>query len=121
MVGIVRSAVESPSEVARLFGLRDSPGNFFEVSKENAKAVLVSTLAHDMAYNCSLMPLADAAALAEEFIASFREDARYFTNRDPDTPPSYRSWNPVTDFTFDTGILVLSHGVVGCAWFMDED
>lgn len=104
--------VRSAGEAARRFGLRASAEIYGEIPREEARAVLVAVLTRDMAYDCELMTASAAASLADQFLAQFDAgSARCFTN----------AGHPATDATFDTGILVLDAGRVGCAWFMDED
>ncbi len=31
------------------------------------------------------------------------------------------SWNPATDATFDTDVIVIYEEIVGCVWVIDED
>lgn len=126
IVRIESTCVSTPVEAARLFGLSDSAVVYNEVSREEAGSVLVEVLVKDMAYGCPLVPPDAAADLADAFLRSVQgEDARYFTNGTFGRPRLHAncgpSWNPATEHTFDTGVLVLTTKQVGCAWFMDED
>lgn len=126
IVRIEPVAVRTLVEAARMFGLCASPEPYFEISEGEAAAVLGAVLMEDMAYHCPLVPLSQASALAEEFVGAFRhESARYFTNGEYGKPRERQgigaSWYPATGSTFDTGVLVLSQTMTGCAWFMDED
>lgn len=123
IVRIVSAPMDAPTDAARLFGLSGEPGVYVEVPEDEARAVLVAVLVVDMAYGCPLVPAAEAAALAEAFVETFRDEGsspmEYGRPRaHPDIGPS---WTPATDHTFDTGVLVLSARRTGCAWFMDED
>ena len=68
-----------------------------------------------------------AAALADDFLARFEETAMFYTNAtfpprtNPPRPDWAGSWDPVTDATFDTGIVALDAKTVGLMWFEDED
>ena len=126
IVRIENVAVGSVGEAARLFGLSDHPDAFLEVPEEEAAAVLVAVLSTDMAYHCPILPPAEAEHLARAFLGAFAgARPRFYTNGDfaklRSAPASWPAWFPVTDATFDTGVLVLARGRVGCAWFMDED
>jgi len=126
IVRIEPVAVECPMQAARLFGLFDAPDIYVEVSKDEARAVLVAMLVKDMAYGCPLVAPAEASRLADAFLGAIGSGTRrYFTNGDygrprvhPDIGPS---GTPATAHTFDSGVLVLAAAQVGCAWFMDED
>ena len=126
IVRIEAADAASPGEVARRFGLADVPGAYVEIDAAEARSVLAAVLAEDMAYGSPLMPRAAAEHLAREFIGLFgREQVRFYTNgewgRPRAAPHLGPGWVPVTDATFDTGVLVLAPGRIGCAWFMDED
>lgn len=126
IVRIEDIGVATPLEAARLFGLFESPEIYFEVSEAEAKSVLVAVLVKDMAYGSPLVPPGDAVALADAFFGSFAANgARYFTNGEFGKPRLHPnigpSWNPATEHTFDSGVLILSPRRIGCAWFMDED
>jgi hypothetical protein len=69
-----------------------------------------------MAYNSEIMPEARAAELAECFLGQFGVGARFFTHgtfyeerwQIADSVWSGPSWDPVTEATFDTGVLVFA-------------
>jgi hypothetical protein len=132
--GVVRcglSSLVSPSvpEVAREFGLFDEVVLYKEIDKPAARRVLQRVLHRDMAYNGEVMAEARAVELAEQFLAQFRQDTRYYTNGSwhmPSVELSDRvvhgaSWDPVTTATFDTGILAIGPERSGCLWIEDED
>ncbi len=126
IVRIENVAVSSAGEAAGLFGLATAPWIYREVSREEARAVLLCVLEKDMAYRCELMPADAAASLADAFLSSFdAARARHFSNGDialrARAKGHGQGWHPATDATFDSGVLVLDADRVGCAWFMDED
>ena len=126
IVGVENVWAASADEVAALFGLATAPWIYREISRDEARAVLVAVLEKDMAYRCDLMTPAAAAFLADAFLGLFDSArARHFTNGEYGQPRGRfghgPAWNPATDATFDTGVIVLDAGRVGCAWFMDED
>lgn len=126
IVDIRNEWADSVEVAANKFGLASSPGIYFEVSRQEAKAVLKAILAEDMAYSCELMPQLDAEKLASAFVGEFIDEAaRYYTNGDfgkpREEPGVGPGWTPATDATFDTGILVVTGTRIACAWFMDED
>lgn len=126
IVGVQSDIANSVEDAAAKFGLATSPDTYFEVTPEEAKAVLRAVLAFDMAYHCELVPSAEADNLASEFVDAFVDQkATYFTNGEFGRPRKALgvgpSWTPATNATFDTGILVLTRDRIACAWFMDED
>lgn len=126
IAGIRRFEASSVAEAAAQFGLRASPDVYFEISAEEAHAVLVAVLHEDMAYGMERMPLDGARKLAAEFVAALGEgSARFYTNgefgRPRKAPGAGPAWRPATDATFDTGVIAVSPTHIACAWLMDED
>lgn len=125
IAGILPGAASpSVADVARSFGLLDSPECYQEIDAVEAARVLENVLHRDMAYKIEIMPISHARELSEEFIAAFTgSDARFFTNGEwgRSTGALGVGWTPVTSATFDTGVLVVSDQRVGCVWCMDED
>jgi hypothetical protein len=128
--GTLVARVEPRSETdvgsaARAFGLEDDAEAFREVSREDAELVLTNVMHKDMAYSSEIMPRESAQELARLFLAEAgTQGARYFTNGSwEQVHKEYNgvNWNPLTDATFDTGVLVLSPERTACAWFVDED
>lgn len=126
IVGIRPFQVASILDAARLFGLRAVSETYHEVSAHEAERVIEIVLLEDMAYHSPLVPPQDAALLAREFVAEFlNEEPHFYTNGEfglPRNRPGVGpSWDPATEHTFDTGILVITSRRTACAWFMDED
>ena len=131
--GVVRCGLSLSSttvpELAREFGLRDDLSSYKEIDEETARRLVRLILHQDMAYHSDVMPAARAAELADRFLGQFAAGARFFTNGNfyeerkkiSDSAWSGPSWNPVTEATFDTGLLVLATGWHGCLWIEDED
>jgi hypothetical protein len=124
------SAHPSPSlaEVAAEFGLAPDLASYKEIDAASARRLAELVLNQDMAYNAEIMPADRAAELAGRFLAQFGTDGvRYYTNgtfhepRGPKLTWSGAGWDPVTEATFDTGVLVLGPGCSGCLWVEDED
>jgi hypothetical protein len=111
--GLSSQASPSVAELAAEFGLSRDPGVYREI---------------DAAYNSEIIPLPRAAELADRFLDQFGTDGvRYYTNgtfheaRGPSLTWSGASWNPATEATFDTGVLVVGPNGSGCLWVEDED
>jgi hypothetical protein len=113
-----------------------------------AADLLAGLLAFDLAYDCERVesPLPVARSLAAEFLALFGPTPGLFTNADltrrllPHRPvrgrhfvahdwvqperhelPRPSAWDPLTQATFDCGVLAISRQRVGCLWVEDED
>ena len=117
---------KTADDVALQFGLRPIGDSWREIDRERATTILRSLLERDLAYDSD----ADSAPIAEElsrqFVQEFSDGARFFTNGEwhEDNPTNGRPvgvWTPVTESTFDAGILVLHDHRVGAFWLEDED
>ena len=125
IAGIKKAKVVSVESAAELFGLSNESGIYEEIGRAEATEVLKNVLHKDMAYSVKIMSSEKAKNLAEEFICNFGDGAKFYTNGEygkPRTNPNVGpSWSPATEATFDTGVIIINKGVVGCAWFADED
>ncbi|WP_086931669.1 hypothetical protein [Agarilytica rhodophyticola] len=125
ITGVKEAIVESVGCAAELFDLSNESGIYNKIKRPEAVEVLRAVLHRDMAYNVKIMSSEEAKNLANDFVGEFGDDAVFYTNgeygKPRDNPNIGPSWSPATDATFDTGIIVVSHGVVACAWFTDED
>jgi hypothetical protein len=101
-------------QLAKEFGLGNDPASFEEIAASDAIRLVTSILHKDMAYSQPCMSENRAKELAVQFFAQFGSQARYFSNGWPG------GWNPATDATFDTGVLVTGDRS-GCLWVEDED
>ncbi len=113
--GVSRFGHKEVRALANEFGLYDDPSAFAEVSASQAHSLVTSILHKDMAYSQPLMTEDRAQELTKQFFAKFGGRARFYSNGWPD------AWNPATDATFDTGVLVLGEDCAGCLWVEDED
>jgi hypothetical protein len=119
---------EPLSEVPGRFGLgcEQSPDSRLRaVRRSEARSILVSLLRQDMAYRTDIMSLAEAESLVDQFLSMFSADgARFVTNLNrPGNPdrPFDGAWSPMTESTFDGGVVCIAKPVAGCIWVEDED
>ena len=121
--GILPFSAQSISTLAGEFHLEGTMTKYSEVDLIRARELLTYILHRDLAYNAPIMSIERAAELAERFLSQFEnENARFFTNGVDYSPVSgIQSFSPVTDATFDTGILVIGRSRSGCLWVEDED
>ena len=108
------------------FGLLSDKPALLRVSEALALQIARSVLHKDMAYDTVIMSWARADELACRFLAMFHSPpTEYFSNgsfTQSDTGPvGLNSWSPLTQATFDTGVIVVEAGLVGCLWVEDED
>jgi hypothetical protein len=115
-----------PEPFAASCGLYANPGIYRQISADEAIAVIKAILHQDMAYKAELMPHQQAEELAKSLLAEYAANsARYFTNgdfgklgQDTNVVPG---WNPATNATFDSGVLVLGIHKSRCLWVQDKD
>jgi hypothetical protein len=127
--GYVSSASSLP-DTASSFSLSPDISKYRKVCKAEALEILTRLLHKDMAYNSEVMPVETARELSVSFIEGFDDaSATFFTNIDFSGEGKKLgndcwagpNWNPVTDATFDAGIMAISPGRCGCLWIEDED
>ena len=91
-------------------------------------------LSRGLAYRVKIMDEGQAEGLTEGFITACARGTagqrhRYFTNgKAVDGPAMYDvhlrpmlGWNPATESTIDTGVVMLTRLAVGLMWAEDED
>jgi hypothetical protein len=119
--GVSRFAKQDILELAREFGLHDDPSAFAPITGSDAVALVASILHKDMAYSYPMMAEERARELAEQFLKQFGAEAKLYSNGWTGWETGSTSWNPVTDATFDTGVLIIGNDRSGCIWVEDED
>jgi hypothetical protein len=107
------------SRVLSRLGLTPDKSLLVEQSREGAISILSDLLWKGQAYLGENMPKEVANSIATK-IVSENESAtsRYFSNKDS---PTSDTWSPLTNATFDSGIIVSSNRRYFCIWFEDED
>jgi hypothetical protein len=116
---------------------RPISARWIPINSLDARSRLVGVLTRDLAYGGERMPLEDGARFTDRFVTLFGSESRYYTNgsfrfdleRGKWVPvdSSQRTvrvggrWTPITDATFDTGVVVLSDKRIGMLWVMDDD
>ena len=118
------TASESTGSLSRLlgkFGLTPDESLLVEHDRESALEILTTLLWKDMAYGDECMPRHQAEFLAQQVLTRHEgPESRYFSNGNI---AKGKSWRPLTESTFDAG-LVVTDAVAQehfCIWFEDED
>lgn len=112
--------------VAR-FGFTGQGAAWRTVNQSLAARIIELILRRDLAYGGPLLKPETAQAAARTFFDLFAPPSLFLTNShfdsegDPAILLSQRSWTPITDATFDTGIIAVNTGRVGIFWAEDED
>ena len=100
-------------------------------NRELAEGILASLLHKDIAYSVEIMALEKAKVLTKKFFSLFSSHALYFSNstwnENEHAVPAkgfklgLSSWSPLTELTFDSGIIICDDNIVGIAWFSNDD
>ena len=91
------------------------------IDRDEALRCLQHILYHDLAYQQPLMERKTAQFIGESFLALFSPyDSRFCTNGSFDER-SMLGWTPITDSTFDHGIIAFDEKSIGMIWVQDED
>jgi hypothetical protein len=117
---------DSAVAAAASFGLKGDAGLYHEIEAEMARDILAGVLHRDLAYGNRLMSLARAEELATQVIQRFADPkSRFFTNGEFKQNAAVglvlSDWDPATDATFDTGVIILGASEAACVWVADED
>ncbi|MBT2668780.1 hypothetical protein J7J00_25570 [Bacillus sp. ISL-4] len=99
-------------------------GNWKQIDQSISKKILEYILSMDMAYDIELETKPLATMLSNYFLNEFLSNAIYYTNGDFDEDDGFfrlRGWQPITDSTFDTGVLVIDKNNIGILWAEDND
>ena len=97
------------------------PEAWIELDAEEALEAATRVLSVDLAYKMPVMAIDLAERLAHEFLSCFGADAVFLTNGTLGRASGVRAWSPITDATFDTGVVAVSSRRVGLLWVEDED
>ena len=96
------------------------------ISTRVGKAIAQRILQSDLAYNAPIMPETDSVWLAECFFSWFDQDACCFTNGNAVLPLALPqevpgASNPISQATFDSGVVCIDAHRIGILWVEDED
>ncbi len=97
------------------------PEAWDELDVQGALEVATCALHVDLAYKMPVMTYDLAKGLARRFLACCCEGAVFMTNGSLAQPNKSGEWSPLTDATFDTGIIAISSRRVSLLWVEDED
>lgn len=110
------------------FGFLGINDRWNEIEFLNARRIMFRIVRTDLAYDLPQVPEEVANTLVEEIIKTLDADvgSRYFTNGEYYKPISRApgigpSWQPITNATFDSGVVVLADQSIGLVWVEDED
>ncbi len=108
---------------AKSVGLRAAPRR--EITREQAHELVAALIECDLAFHAPRGTKWEAESLASTFLGMFpSEEARFFTNGElglEHIAVKSGAWSPMTNATFDTGVVAVEGSRVGVFWVEDED
>ncbi|MEO7360968.1 MAG: hypothetical protein ABI120_11600 [Gemmatimonadaceae bacterium] len=114
--------------IAQAHGFRPLGDAWLEVSSHDAQAIATSLLHRDLASGGEIMPLSEADDLATAFLDLAPEPHTYFTNgewmgalEDDGSLGTTIEWDPISDASYDAGVVCVGDGVAAILWVEDED
>jgi hypothetical protein len=118
--------IVSRQDRLKRLGYRNIPERLWvTATRDEALNIVTDCLARDLAYDQEVMPADAARQLATAFLANFDDNAQFLTNSrrflDDSHPGGNYGWEPISQASFDTGVLVEANGVIGIVWVEDED
>ncbi len=111
-------------KIMESFGLMPKPDWLDECDPDYAVQVLKTLLWKDLAYGHEFVSESVAVERARYLVTQFcDEDTKLFTNGSwaDYHKKSSCGFNPVTESTFDGGVLFINNGFAVCIWVEDED
>ncbi|MCB0714165.1 MAG: hypothetical protein KDD67_17710 [Ignavibacteriae bacterium] len=114
----------SLKSILQRFGLIAEPDRLHVINRAQALTAIESILWKDLAYGYEIMPRETARAYAEAFLTNYgSKEYTFYSNGDwtLDDQSSVRGWNPMTEATFDAGVVVVGSRSAACLWVEDED
>jgi hypothetical protein len=98
-----------------------APEQWTSLDASGALEVVTRTLALDLAYETPVMTIDQAQKLARRFVQCLGDGAVFLTNGMLALAGTARQWSPLTNATFDTGVVGVSESRIGLLWVEDED
>lgn len=102
-------------------GLSPIESEWREVSRDQATLLAAAILAKDLAYGVQIISTDEAQEFGRHFISAFGNEAHFFTNTDYAIGATSWSWMPLTNSTFDAGVLGVDEQRIGVLVVQDED
>lgn len=110
-------------------GFRGLGAKWRSIERDAARTILVKLLEQDLAFGGEVMSASDAAVLADRWLEAASRSGAYLTNgnwAEPSKPVTSRasagaSWDPISESTFDAGVIAVDEHHASIFWVQDED
>ncbi len=110
----------SIDEFLKQHGFTGSHADLKQIDRQKAVLHAARVLSRDLAYGAEMMTSAEAEQIASSFLSFFEpSNPRFFTN----CVKLGDCWagNPISDSTFDEGVIAINDEAIGILWAQDED
>ena len=107
-------------EFVAKFKLVGLSGSWKEIGSSTAREIVSEVIFRDLAYGVSMTTEEHAFCLAEQFLSNFVIEPRFFTNGTHENG-RLSNWYPISEATFDIGVICLDDQRIGILWVQDED
>ncbi len=120
------TSARTVDSIVEAHGFRGLDDGWMTISAADAHAIVAALLHRDLAHQTEIMPLSRAATLATQFLDLAPEPHTYFTNGDwsigeGSTQIELHSWDPISEESFDSGVVCVGEGVAAIFWVEDEE
>ncbi len=127
-IAIVSTYEETLSENLKKIGLVDNAELLAIISLDMAREVIARILWKDLSYSCEIMPKNKAYEFADNILNEYYTgQCTIFSNstweecETENLNPRLMGYNPMTNATFDSGIIIKHPNYCFCIWVEDED
>jgi len=110
-----------PDEFVSSYGFKSLGKAWRWVDRLEALRSLHRVLHADLAYQHPMMEQKTACFIAEGFISLFSHFSATFCTNGSVDERGLLSWSPITDASFDHGIVAFDEKHIGIIWVEDED
>lgn len=114
--------IELVNEFIKKLGFKPlEPTRWVVVNKKQAEMILTNILSKDMTYKTELMSKEDAQEITNDYLNNFKEENTTYFSNGLYVNTEVRGWNPISNESWDTGIICIDDNKVAILWFVDGD
>ena len=114
--------MQEADAIAAAAGFRPLGTCWIPLAAEQALDHLTHCIHGHLAYSSvELVPRPSAEELARMFCAFFPHERNYYFTNQEAVGHDASAWTPLSDSTFDSGVVIIAQDLAGILWFEDED
>lgn len=118
------STLHDVNHFVKCYGYHELGDQWNAVDEQTARHLMTYILSKDLAYEFTLSSKSIASELCDYFFDYFADVPTYYINADVVVHSGYvelSSWTPISQATFDAGLVVADKKKIGMIWVEDED